>query len=426
MVDSSGMVNIPILYDKILPLNEERVAVKQGTKWGFVDAKGKEISPFIYEKIQTYSEGLAAVRYKRKWGFLDRSGNLVIPHKYRRVGNFHEGLAWAAEGSFIGFINTKGELVVKQAFHQASDFQDNRAIVRISSNYGIIDKEGKFIVKPKYNKISPFNKYGIAIVRFSGSGTYGLIDRDGNKVGNRRYQKIEPFSEGLALVRLNNRYGYIDIEGNTIVEPRYTKAEPFVEGRARFIQDGRWGFLDTTGQEIIPAQYSKCLDFKEGKAIVYFGYRNAGLIKLDGEYILAPNINRLVDFSQERGLVRRNAKSYYFITDDRKFYKGFFENATAFQCDVAAIKLENRWGLINRRGLELTLPKFHKIEKFENGHAIVEIRQMSGIAGLEGEILVPPEYEYIRYVGGDLFRIEQDNKVGYMNIEGKWVWPLQE
>ncbi len=426
MVDSSGNVNIPILYEEILPLSEGRAAVKRGGKWGFVDQKGKEVSPCIYEKIQSFSEGLAAVRYKRKWGYLDRNGNLAIPHKYRRVGHFSEGMAWAAEGSFIGYINTKGETIVKPAFHQANSFQEGRAIVRISSDYGIIDPQGKFIVKPKFNKILPYSKDGIAIVRYDGSGSYGLIDQEGNKIGNRKYQKIEPFSEELALVKLNNRYGYVDSEGNEIVAPIYTRAEPFVENRARFIQDGRWGFLDKSGQEIIPAQYSRSLDFKEGRAVVYFGYRNAGLIDPNGNYILEPTINRLVDFAEGRGLVRRNEKSYCYITDDRKFYKGLFQKATGFQCGVAAIKLDGRWGLINTNGLELTLPKFHKVGDFNNGHALIHINRMSGIAGLQGEILIPPEYEYIRYAGNDLFRIEQDNKIGYMDMTGKWVWPLQE
>lgn len=51
---------------------------------------------------------------------------------------------------------------------------------------------------------------------------------------------------------------------------------------------------------------------------------------------------------------------------------------------------------------------------------------MYGVIDSKGTIVVPPNYEYVSYTYDGMFRIEQGNKMGYLNLDGKWVWALQE
>ncbi len=428
VIDSTGKVIIEAVYDEVAACSEDRIGLKKGNKWAFADTRGKLITPFKYEKVQAFSEGLAAVRHQRKWGYINTNGDLVIEHKFRKVGNFREDMAWAREsGSFIGYIDKRGNTVIKPTFHECFDFDNGMARVRVSNEYALINPQGTFILKPKYRKIEPFSEEGVAIVQLnSNSLAYGLIDRQGEKLTSQRYQKIDPLSDGVALVKVNNRFGYISSSGQEIITPKYTRAEPFKEGHGRFIQKGRWGFVNKEGQEVVPAQYSKCQDFEQGKAVVYMGYRNSGLIDASGNYFIQPKVTSLLAFTEGRGLVRTRNHQHYFITQNGSLYKGYFQDAMPFQYGVAPIKYQNRWGLLSHKGIMLIAPKFNKIFPFDKGYATVQVKRFSGIANIRGEVLLEPEYELIRYVGEGLLRIEQGNKIGYMDVSGGWVWALGE
>ena len=93
---------------------------------------------------------------------------------------------------------------------------------------------------------------------------------------------------------------------------------------------------------------------------------------------------------------------------------------------MAVVQVENQWGIINQKGIEIIPPKYDKIEQFEDGYAKVHIKGFNGLTNLQGELIVQPDYEYISYAGDGLFRVEQGDKVGYFDIDGNWVWGLTE
>ena len=51
-------------------------------KYGMIDRTGKVVIPFMYDSINEFSEGLAAVRTGQEIGFIDRTGNLVLQVPY--------------------------------------------------------------------------------------------------------------------------------------------------------------------------------------------------------------------------------------------------------------------------------------------------------------------------------------------------------
>jgi hypothetical protein len=55
----------------------------------------------------------------------------------------------------------------------------------------------------------------------------------------------------------------------------------------------------------------------------------------------------------------------------------------------------------------------------------VRIHGFNGLASLEGELIVKPDYEYISYAGEGLFRVEKGDELGYFDVAGNWVWAMQ-
>jgi hypothetical protein len=168
------------------------------------------------------------------------------------------------------------------------------------------------------------------------------------------------------------------------------------------------------------------MDFKDGKAIVFKGSQRAGLIDADGKFLIEPGVNKLIDFANGRGLVRDDNYKFYYITEQARFYNGYYEKAGQFKHGVAVVQVDGNWAIINQQGIEIIPPKYDKIEQFQDGFAKVRIKGFNGLTNLQGELIVQPDYEYISYAGEGLFRVEQGDKVGYFDMEGKWVWGLQE
>jgi len=426
LIDTLSEVAVDLKYDEIGDMSEGRLAVAKNGLWGFADLNGKEIVRCRYRKAGKFQEGYAAVQLGNKWGFIDQEGKIVIEFKYRRVGNFKDGLAWVSTASGVGYINNEDEKVIRTKFEKAFDFEDNVARVVVDGKFGLINKQGDYFLRPKYNHIYPFNEHGIAIVQLGKEKIrYGLLNRTGDLETKKSFQRIESFSEGLAKVELKNKFGFINPQGKIIIECKYSKVSPFKEGLAAVSKNGACGYINQEGKEVIALKYSKCLNFEDAKAIVYQGMRKAGIIDKAGKEEISPSIKGLVGFSDRRGLIKGTDGNFYFITEDGRFYDGYYDYAESFQYGVAIVQKNGKWGIINQNGIPVISTKYDKIEPFNNGFAKVRINGFSGLTNLAGELIVDPDFEFISYAGDGLFRVEQGDKVGYFDSEGEWIWELQ-
>ncbi len=432
LIDTLGRLAVSLQYDDIGSFSDGRLAVKRNGAWGFVDRNGREVVPCRFDEVGTFSEGWAAVRLGSKWGFIDKNGHVEVDFRFSKAGSFNNGLAPAkADGPHFGFINRKGEWAIKPQFPKAFEF--DRGVARVeelSGQYlrtGLIDTLGNYMVKAKFVSLTPFDQHGLAIAGIGGSPMkYALVNLEGNIITALPYRVIFPFSEGLARVQYRDGYGFINTEGKLVIEPGFFKASDFSEGKAAVWLDGQCGFIDVNGKLIVEPQFSKCMDFQEGKAIVFKGNQRAGLIDSQGNFLIEPGINRLIDFTDGRGLVRDEHYQFYYITEQNRFYDGFYEKAGQFRHGMAVVQVDGRWAIINQQGVEIIPPKYDKIDQFENGFAKVRIKGFNGLTNLQGELIVQPDYEYISYAGEGLIRVEQGDKIGYFDMEGRWVWGLQE
>lgn len=255
--------------------NDGLARIEVDGRYGFIDKNGDIVIEPVYEEAYVFCEGLASVYINGKWGYIDTYGNMVLETEFDGVGHFSEGLASVWDKNGIGFINTDGEVVIGPRFLEAGWFSEDRAVVTVGEEFGdrvwgYIDTEGNWAVGPE-----PFTgehllvhqcyfSEGLALFR------NGHVDRNGNIV-------IEgggyPFSEGLALVAVHNEdgfldHGFIDREGNQVIEPRFEYADSFSEGLALVKVNDRYGFIDESGGFIIEPIYEKALSFSEGLAPV--------------------------------------------------------------------------------------------------------------------------------------------------------------
>mgnify|MGYP006284833129 CR=1 FL=1 len=426
LIDTLGQLAIRATYDQIGALSEGRLAVMHDDMWGYTNLEGQEIISCRFDEVRPFSEGVAAVRLGGKWGFIDRMGQVVIDFTYEACGSFHHQLAWVTTtDQRTGYIDTEGNLHIPAQYDEATDFFRGVARVRQGDAWGLIDTRGKYIMEPHYRSIERFYEEGVAIVRYGRTGEkYGLIDLQGNLLTKRAYEDIEAFSEGLAVAKIKGAYGYVDLSGRMVIPAQYSRAEAFSEGRAAVYLNGSCGYLDRRGDRQSEFSFSRCNPYADGRAVVYRGLRRAGLLNLQGDLLIEPSVDRLLNFSEGRGLVRQGKYRFYFISEEADIHHGYYEKASEFTHGVAVVRINNKWGVINRRGIALIPPKYSKISSFQDGYARVKVEGFSGLTNAQGQPIVSPDFESISYAGDGVFRVEQGDKVGYFNQQGDWIWHL--
>lgn len=440
-IDSNANIIVPVKYAKVLSYQEDRVAVKNlAGRWGFVNRSGEEVIKTQYRVAHDFSEGLAIVFDQSRWGAINPSGGIAIKPQYLRMGDFKEGKAWVhlPKGK-KGYIDKNGKLLFARRFSKLTNFKNGIARVYIrKKGWGLINTKGEFILKPKksYDKIEAFNEYGLAKVKIGKK--YRLMNEEGELVGKRAYGKIRDFKEGFAAVRVqaltgshigktNLNWMFIDTTGEAVTNQEFRQLKDFSEGRAAFTsQESKRGYINTKGEVIIAPTYFRVEPFENNRALVWDDYNRTGVIDTTGKVIIPVEYNRILDIHKGLALVRKNSWTYYFVHEDTKRHTpNNFTGAKGFGNDAAPVRVKNKWGVINEQGLQLLIPKYAKIEPFKDGVANVSITSLIGVVDLDGRVIIEPEYEYVAYVGNGLFRVEQGDQMGYLNMAGDWVWELR-
>jgi hypothetical protein len=258
--------------------------VQQDKKWGYIDKTGKLIIPFKFDHAGDFSEGLAAVKLAGKYGYIDQTGKVVIPPRFDGGRPFSEGLAVVV----ICHFDRKGEI--------------------LRYRYGYIDKSGTMVIQPRGVESLKWLSMFFRGLAFSEGracmkqGKLGFIDKTGKMVIPARYNDVQPFSEGLAAVKVKGKYGYINRSGKIVIPPQFNDAGPFFEGLAPVHGDAsrnQGGYIDKSGKLIINgAEFVLARAFSEGLAAVMGKKDKYGYIDKSGKFVIPPQFERVGDFSE--------------------------------------------------------------------------------------------------------------------------------
>ena len=165
-------------------------------------------------------------------------------------------------------------------------------MVRLNAGVGYIDRQGSLVIPPIAGWGHQFSE-GLALIR--NDEKYFYIDTRGRiavKPVDNIYRAWD-FSHGLARVNIGGghggsecdeifggKWGFIDKQGKMVIDPQFDAVRPFANGLAvvRIGDDktGKWGFIDPQGKFVINPQFDDAGSFSGGLAAVYTGDRETG------------------------------------------------------------------------------------------------------------------------------------------------------
>jgi hypothetical protein len=130
-----------------------------------------------------------------------------------------------------------------------------------------------------------------------------------------------------------------------------------------------------------------------------------------------------MNFSEGLARVKLNGKYGYIDKTGKEVIPCKYDNAENFSEGLAIVMLNDKYGFIDKTGKEVTPLKYDNAGRFSEGLALVRLNDKYGYIDKTGKE-VTPLYDEIRNFSEGLARVRLNGKYGYIDKTGKEVIPL--
>lgn len=256
------------------------------------------------------------------------------------------------------------------------------------------------------------------------------------------YDEVSVYSNGWCAVKTEDLWGYANEKGETKITAEFAWAGPFSADEVAPVKSekGEFYYISDTGNKKIALQnIKKCTDIglsSNGILVAAdnekYGYYDPNFKKIVGNYEYASAINgdiaavkegskwKLIDAKgkvrgedsyesvilDDKGIAFRNDRAFvekadgYYLVDDKgkKIGKQKYEDARLFlEADgYAAVKVDGKWGFVDKTGKMVIEPQFADAHSFANGYAAIKKNGKWGFIDENGEIVIRAQFEDAR------------------------------
>ena len=273
-------------------------------KTGVSNADAVELLPANYDGVYTLDTTLPETRY-----FLVVNNNLcaLFDHDFKQVTSFtyqylkdidrhfdkkatdkRQTLYYAMKDDKVGIIDSTGMVVLPFDYDKIGPYEQNCFVFMKEGKVGAVNDMNELLLPFNYDMVIPPNSYIDSLYAVQLNGKWALAHRGGILVTDYIFDNVEydlmkmtlfingnvfhlwsDFTEGLAVVRKDDKYGFIDKKGKIALPLKYESAEPFSEGLAAVQQADGWCYINKTGKTIIAGKFDICPGpFKNGHATI--------------------------------------------------------------------------------------------------------------------------------------------------------------
>lgn len=334
-------------------------------------------------------------------------------------------------GEKFGFINENGDIEIEPQFDNAYYyFSDDLCFAELDGKKGLIDNSGNLIVELPDSITWIYNfSNGKAVVQFN-SGYMNVVDAEGNYLFESNYKKVIENQDGsdiyYQLCREDNKWVVADSIGRFIGEPCDSVLE-IRQNLCPIKRNDKWGYMETSGNIKIDTIYNFVKIFsQDGIALV--GKDNLDYyIDRDGEILLSVE-EAITGFNCNRAAVKIDNTIYLIDQTGRKVCKLNADEVYRFhEKDSLATLIRNGKALkIDTEGKEILSTKYDKIGAFINTLAPVVKNDKYGFIDRDGKEIIPLDYDDFFYPYGDMINnriigVVNNDGMSYYDVSGRLI-----
>ncbi len=254
---------------------------------------------------------------------------------------------------------------------------------------------------------------------------WGYVDRNGHLVIPPKFEEAESFSEGVAVI------GYYD------KELEWVGATP---------RKGRWvrRFISRSGEWAVGGTFVGIdRGFDRGMAIVSrsLGYSEKSGGMISETYVIdktgrelwklgSPSVDRFSDDAIIVELERKPSGHSLYNYKDREgrlLCYSSFEDPSGFSEGLAAIRVNDKYGFINKQCDFVIEPTFAYADSFSDGLAAVkDASYLAGFIDKSGKWVIEPRFDWVDKFNEGFALFLDGSKSGYIDRSGNVIWHPSE
>jgi hypothetical protein len=215
-------------------------------------------------------------------------------------------------------------------------------------------------------------------------------------------------------------FGWMNQKGIEIYTPEFENLNLYSEGLALAQKNGLYGYVDKLNNVVIPFQFDLGSDFMFGRAIVEKGGKS-GVINRAGKYILPLEFNELGQYSD--GLIYGTKDSLYAYYDlmGRQVVESKYSDVFAFEKGKAKVVIYGKEAFMDTSGTYISEPMHQEIFYFNDSILVYRDSLLYGLKTIRNRVILKPTYNYISPLVGNRAIFVLNNKIGYIDEQGKKV-----
>lgn len=299
--------------------------------------------------------------------------------------------------------------------------------VRFGRTFQYVDNSGKIIINPQFSHASTFQD-GLALVKTPGrDGKFGFIGPDGKYAIMPTLKQATSFREGLAWIVEESSYPVaIDPSGKQIINLKNAESvRAFSDGVAAFsmlTNNGlAWGFIDKVGKVVINPAFKECDDFRDGMCSVRSPNRSYGYIDKSGSMVIPFQFEKAESFSNGVAPVRINRK-WGLIDKTGKYLINPYFDELIVDGDMCLVRQNYRWGWTDHNGKYIINPQFTTALPFGDGELAPFINDRYwGYVNREGLIKVNPQFDKAASFADGIAAVANGRRWGFIDENAKFL-----
>ncbi|MCS6824773.1 MAG: WG repeat-containing protein [Cytophagaceae bacterium] len=351
-----GKIYIPIQFDDANDFSKEAAVVCMGKKYGIINSTGKYLLKPDYEYIYSSPQAtFYAVREKNYY--------YLYSSQYKKMNNLPFDTIYAGDTSIavrvsyekkIRYYNIMtNQFTLPGSFDNGMAFSDGVALVSLNNKAGLIDLSGRWILPAEYEAIQTEYFQSKKVYRIVQNNKQGFADANGKIIIQPEYDLIATALPNYLKAKKQGKYGILRTNGNIQAEFVFDKISNSAEDvnlpewPAIAAQKGKQGLINEKGEEVLGFKYKNIIYLGEG---LYACTESKYVSLCSSKGILTETkYTQVLPFSE--GLAPAFDKAWIFInTKAQPQFNTTFDDVKPFKNKLAAVKIKDKWGVINKTG----------------------------------------------------------------------------
>lgn len=252
LINRKGELVLQPEYTDILSVDNLYLTVCKDGKYGVMKNDGSMVLPLEYENLTPVVNNRVGFKTSEGWGIMTLKKEILVKPSYGgkiRLGNFY---FVNISGSTYNFYSLPGE---KPLILDGRDSYDvlSQVICKKEGSWHVINAAGKEL--GTFDEFRPLsNNYFIG--KEKNASSVKLYNGNGKAIMDIPWPEVRDYSNGFLIFKKDGKYGLADSTGKELLPPNYTYIRSITSGLAEVELGGIFGYADKTGKMVIPPQFS--------------------------------------------------------------------------------------------------------------------------------------------------------------------------